>query len=137
MVRVETPRMSARCRAVIFPRACSSSVIANNRSVFSMIFILTQKNVKRVTDICHVFSVRLKIPTRGMEASQSQASRQGWPGGVRAQHRPAARGGPTIYDAVGPLVEGASLVGPPLAAGLPVAALLYTTPFQAARAARL
>src|SRR5579884_3374404 len=83
MVRVETPRMSARRRAVIFPRACSSSVIANNRSVFSMIFILAQKNVKRVTDSCHVFSVRLKMPTRGMEASQSQplqATGKRWPG---------------------------------------------------------
>src|SRR5579885_2496583 len=77
MVRVETPRMSARRRAVIFPRACSSSVIANNRSVFSIFFILAQKYVKRVTDICHIFSVRLKILTRGMEASQSQATRQG------------------------------------------------------------
>src|SRR5579884_3054395 len=38
---------------------------------------------------------------------------------VRAPGRPAARGGPTIYERVVGLVEGACIVGPPLAGGLP------------------
>jgi len=34
------------------------------------------------------------------------------------RHRPPARGGPTIYGRLVPLVERSSLVGPPLAGGL-------------------
>jgi len=43
-----------------------------------------------VTDSCHVFSVTLKIPTRGMEASQSQPRR-----------RPAVRAGQRFVQASG------------------------------------
>jgi len=47
-----------------------------------------------------------------------QATRQGWPYYIRSR-RPPARGGPTLHGWLVPLVEGSSIVGPPLAGGLP------------------
>jgi|SRR5579884_952961 len=49
----------------------------------------------------------------GQSPSAGQPRRR--PAAVR---RPPARGGPTIYDAVVPLVERSYIVGPPLAGGL-------------------
>jgi len=50
----------------------------------------------------------------------AQASRQGMAPEplTSVRPRPAARAGPTIYEAVVPLVERSSRVGPALAAGL-------------------
>src|SRR5579885_2744290 len=72
---------------------------------------------------------RRRPPPQGMapeavtdaRARTTQATRKGWPYYIRSR-RPPARGGPTLHDAFVPLVEGAYIVGPPLAGGLPAAA---------------
>src|SRR5579885_2881572 len=72
---------------------------------------------------------RRRPPPQGMapeavtdaRARTTQATRKGWPYYIRSC-RPPARGGPTLHDAFVPLVEGAYIVGPPLAGGLPAAA---------------
>src|SRR5579885_2552079 len=64
-------------------------------------------------DAGHPPGVALEVVTEA-RARPMQATRQGWPYYIRSR-RPPARGGPTLHGWLVPLVEGSSIVGPPLA----------------------